>query len=262
MIRLLASAVIILATAAGASAFNIIKKNDTGVLDYKAWADTAGVAREVDGIALFYPETTNETVTINGAIDVPGRSASQIFLGALNYAIDNLDKEDEHEALGEIEPSEQSFTLRLYTKQGSNNTEVIVTRLVRIKALDGRMAFTVSEIDIKHRERGVIPRTQAIEKLNPANNNRHRELVGIAVEAISRYIDTIARAASESSDFSVSHWKEIQNHEVVKGMNPFEVKLSFGLPVTRRDNGDRARWVYPRNVIVLFENDIVYRVIE
>lgn len=67
---------------------------------------------------------------------------------------------------------------------------------------------------------------------------------------------------SESGPLEISHWKEIQAGQVVPGMNKLEVKLVLGLPVAHRENDAVTRWIYPRNLIVLFENGKVQKVID
>lgn len=257
--------VVISAMLAGASqafGLDLFKKGNDRVFDYSAWCDTTELAEKIDGRELFYPATIGGEASVSGEIKVSGLSAEKIFLAALDHAIDHMDATDGHEQIGEIDPDEKSFVLRRYSRQGSNNSETVFTCLTLIKAEEGRIRFRDTEIDVKYREKGLIPRTVAFEKLNPATNSRHRELVELFADISSKYLYAMAVSIPESKDIEVTHWKEINDKEIVKGMNRFEVKLILGRPVTERDNGDRIRWVYPKNYVLLFVDDKLSRIVE
>jgi len=241
---------------------DLFKKGTATVFDYKAWSDTADLTKSIESRTLFYPVTLNDEVSVSGQIDVPGQSAEKIFLGALDFAVMHLDPTDDHEQIGEIDPSQKSFMLRLYSKQGSNNNETTFTRLTLVKAENGKIVFTDTQLDVKYREKGLIPRTLAFEKLNPADNSRHHELIEQFAIINSQYLYDMAASIPDNNNLIVTHWDEILNKEIVKGMNPFEVKLILGLPVTERENGDRMRWVYPKNYVLLFVNGILSRIVE
>ncbi|MDE7472529.1 MAG: hypothetical protein K2M68_02975, partial [Muribaculaceae bacterium] len=178
MKQFLIISVAIIASVTDSLAIDLFKKNDAEYFDYTAWVDTTELPSSANnGRPLFYPASGTDGAIICGQIDLPGFSADNIFLSALNYATDNLDATDNREMIGDIDATENKFVLRLYSKQGSNNTETTFTRLMLIKAEDNRLLFTVSEIDVRYREKGILPRTLAFEKLNPAINTRHRELV-------------------------------------------------------------------------------------
>lgn len=252
----------VFAMANQAYGLDIFKKGDNTPFNYSAWSDTTDLVREVDGRTLFYPKTSEGEAFVSGEIKVPGQSADKIFLAALNYAADNLDATDGHEQIGEIKPEEKSFMLRQFSHQGTNNNESTFTRLTLVKAENGNLVFRSTELDVKYREKGLIPRTLAFEKLNPATKTRHRELVEQYADINSRYFHDMAAAVPESGKLEVTHWKEIADKEVVKGMNRFEAKLILGKPITERDNGDRVRWIYPKNYVLLFTKGKLTRIIE
>lgn len=246
------------------SAIDLFKKKNSAPVDYNAWRDTTSLpAASENGLTLFYPETVDDgQAVVRGEISLPGCSAEQIFLGALDYAVTNLDSEEDHEQIGEINDSDLSFMMRIYSKQGSNNTETVFTWLVMVKAEAERLLFAANEIDAKYREKGILPRTIPFEKLNPGSNLRHSELVMQFVDINSTRLHSIAKAAAEAKNLKVNHWTEIAEKKAVKGMNELEVKLAMGLPLTTRESGERIRWVYPDNFVVLFEDGQVVRVVE
>lgn len=262
MRQILSIAVAIVIAVPQVLAIDIFKKGNTQVFDYTAWCDTVDLAVSFDGLDLFYPVTVDDEVTVSGEIAVPGLSSEKIFLGALNYAAVHLDQTNGNEQLGEINPAEKSFVLRLYSRQGTNNNETTFTRLMLVKAEDQKILFRDMQIDVRYREKGLIPRTVAFEKLNPASNSRHRELVEQFAVINARYLYDMASGIAGDNDLEVTHWKEILDRNVVKGMNQFEVLLILGRPVSERDNGDRVRWIYPNNYVLLFVEGKLIRIVE
>ncbi|MBD5367371.1 MAG: outer membrane protein assembly factor BamE [Bacteroides sp.] len=263
MKQFLIISVAIIASVTDSLAINLFKKNDAEYFDYTAWVDTTELPSSANnGRPLFYPASGADGAIICGQIDLPGFSADNIFLSALNYATDNLDATDNREMIGDIDATENKFVLRLYSKQGSNNTETTFTRLMLIKAEDNRLLFTVYEIDVRYREKGILPRTLAFEKLNPTINTRHRELVELFAQINTNYIHDMTDNVSKCGVLEVTHWNEIRDKVVSVGMNELEVKLILGRPVTTRDAGDRTRWVYPNNYVIIFQNNIVSRIVE
>lgn len=242
--------------------FDLKKKSNDVVFDYTVWRDTARVTEAENGRILFYPSTSGDEVSVSGETQVKGLSAQKIFLAALSYAVDHLDTAEEHEEIGEINPDDKSFMIRQFSRQGTNNNETTFTRLTLVKAGEGKILFRSTDIDVRYREKGLIPRTVAFEKLNPATNGRHRELVEQYADICSKYIYDMASAIAGSESLEATHWKEIAEKKVVKGMNMFEVKLILGNPVSERDNGDRIRWIYPKNYILLFVDGRLSRILD
>lgn len=242
-----------------ASAFDLFKKGSDAPFDYSAWRDTISLPSTADGITLFYPSTVDGNAVVSGTIKVNGKTAEQIMTGAIAYVLENIDTENEQ--IGEISHSGNAFTVRLYSKQGSNNTETTYTRLMRVETSDGAIRFTTTELDAKYREKGLIPRTLPFEKLNPATNTRHRELIDEFVRIHSGYLDEMARYAAGFNE-KVTHWNDIENGNVVLGMTPFEVKIIHGSPVASRESGNRLRWVYSNDYVLLFTNGKLTRIVE
>ncbi len=264
MKRIVLTFVAICLLVGSASAIDLFKKKNSAPVDYNAWRDTTSLPAATEGgLPLFYPETVDDgQAVVRGEISLPGCSAEQIFLGALDCAVTNLDSSDGHEQIGEISGSDLSFMMRLYSKQGSNNNETVYTWLVLVKAENDRLLFAANEIDAKYREKGILPRTLPLEKLNPGSNSRHSELVRQFAEINSIRIHALADAARNAKGLKVNRWDEIARKNVVKGMNELEVKLAIGLPLATRESGERIRWVYPDNFVVLFEKGQVVRVVE
>ena len=69
-------------------------------------------------------------------------------------------------------------------------------------------------------------------------------------------------AINTNSAPTITHWTEIKNKEVVKGMSKQECLLAFGKPVSVQKQGNKEEWMYDSYTYVFFENDIVTSLIK
>ena len=241
----------------------LFKKEPVETVNFSVWRDTSDLKKTSEsGLPLFYPEGKDDSVLVCGEISIPGKNALQIFLGALNYEIDNMDVENEIDSVITMDPGRKSFVVELLTTTGAYNKEASFDRLVEIRGEDGRLVFVNSDITVKFRDKGIIPKTLSFGELNPVMNPRDLNFIEQFGDLNSEYLYAMTAGISESEPLEISHWNEIQEKRIVPGMNKLEVKLVLGIPVAHRENDSVTRWIYPRNLIVLFEDGKVQKVIE
>lgn len=227
------------------------------------WAaeELAKYPEKVEGMTVFYPELDeNQQLVVSDIIDVPGQSEVQIFTNALVYLYDNLDPETE--SIESIDYDSHKFIIARKMKQGSGKTTTAYEYILAFQMTDGLISFACYNIDAEYREKGILPRKLALEKLKPQEIERHKELVIEFSSLNTKYLNDIAKYATETKPEVVSHWENIENKEAVKGMNKTEIKLIFGRPVSERITGKRTKWMYADNSVVIFTNDIVTTIIE
>lgn len=255
------------------NALNIkIGKKDNPMVDYNEWIEQQQWPETIDGIKQFYPITAtaaNETddaamdtiAIVKGQLQIPGLDARQCFLAALVYASDNFDTEA-NEGFEEIDYSNLSFKMLLKTTQGRNNTETTYTRSIAFKSMDGVLDFTVADIDCKFRDKGIIPRTLRLERLQPDNNKRHAELVKEFVEVNSGYLHNMVYYVSTRTDITSPNFDKLKHKsEVEEGMNMDEVTILLGPPLNKRKSGTKYRWIYSNDYVIIFTDGIVTKVI-
>lgn len=240
-----------------------LKKEATPPVDYTAWADTTELPQEANGVRLYYPMTRPEdgAAVIRGSIDVPGLKAGQVFLAAMVYATDNFDRERQ-EGFESVDYDGRSFVALLKSTQGSNATETTYTRSVKVTARDGAFDFETRDIDVRHREKGLIPRTQALEKLHPESNKRHAELVKELAEVNSAYLHSLAEYAATRKDIKAPNLEKVKKGLVTTGMNGDEVKIVLGPPLDTRRSGERTRWIYDNEYVLIFTGGVVTKIVE
>lgn len=248
-----------------------LKKEQTPMFNYNSWSSLESLPDKVDGIKQFYPVTLTETqgknegdtiAIVRGTINLPGMEARQVFLASLVYAVENLNP-DNKEGFEEIDYDGNTFTVLLKTKQGRNDKETTYTRSLTIKAKKGGFDFETTDIDCQYREKGLIPRTLGLEKLHPDNNTRHNEVAKEFVNVNSAYINSLGEYAATRKNISSPNFDKVKKGaDVCEGMNEDEVTILAGVPMNKRKSGDKERWIYSNDYIVVFTNGKVSKIVE
>lgn len=247
-----------------ANAFKLkLKKDPKPRVNYTSWIASKDFPKEDEGLKLFYPQTaaSDSCTVIAGSLPIKGLTPQQAMLAAMIYVSENLEPEGQ-ERITEINFPQREFSFLLSTTVGSNNREATYNRLVTIKGSKGALVFNVSDIDIRYRQKGLIPRTVDIETLHPESDKRHEELILELVRINSKYLCDMTAYATTRNDLKVTHFDEIKQNVVVKGMNPDEVTLAKGAPRDTRRSGERTRWIYDNETVIVFTGGKVTKVID
>ncbi len=246
-----------------ANAFKLkLKKTSKPRINYTSWVASKDFPKNEDGIKLFYPQTTasDSSAIITGTLPAKGLTDEQVMLAAMIYAYENLDSERQ-ERITETDLPRKKFSFILSTTTGTNNREATYNRIVTIRGGKGTIDFTVSDIDVRYRQKGLIPRTVDIETLHPESDTRHEELILELVSINSEFLNKLSEYVASRKDLKVTHHNEIQQGTVVNGMNPDEVILSIGTPRDTRHSGERTRWIYDNETVIVFTGGKVTKVI-
>jgi len=226
----------------------------------------------INGVKQYYPisegvrneeSDKNDTIAvIRGFVPVRGVNALKTFLAGLVYASSNFDR-DEGDGIEDIDPDKNEFTLLLKSTQGTTSKETTYTYSLTLKAREDGFDFEVVNIDCRYREKGIIPRTLRMEKLRPDKNERHAELISEFTAINSGYVNDMSAYIATRSDIEVeSISKLIKGTTVEVGMNMDEVIILLGEPLNKRNSGSRVRWIYPRNMVIIFSDGLVSKIVE
>ncbi len=249
--------------APSAMAFKLkLKKEDKPTVDFAAWVKSMELpSTDETGNRLFYPtnNTDDSVAVVVASLPVEKLSAEQAFYAAMLYAVSNLDEESGDCVLA-VDYDKRSFVILLRSTQGASTRETTYARNLRVEARDGGLDCRVTGISAKYRDKGIIPRTVALEKLHPESNDRHAELVTEFTRVNSDYLNAMASYAASRGDVSITHLRDIRESKVVTGMNPDEVTLVKGAPFEVRKSGERLRWIYGDGSVVIFTDGKVTRV--
>lgn len=251
-----------------------LKKDPAAALDYEAWVKSADLPSEVEGISQFYPVSTSvldddgnivdTTAVIRGCCTVRDMTDTQIFLAAMVYASDNFVREGNvKDGFESIDYDNNSFVAFMKSSQGSNSNETSYSRKIRFSAIDGSLCFEVFDIDCRFRDKGIIPRTLRLEKLHPDRNKRHEELVKELVKVNSEYLSLITDYVNSRMDICSPNFNLLKKGaEITEGMNSDEVTILLGPPVNKRKSGERVRWIYANDYVLIFTDGVVSKIVE
>lgn len=245
------------------SAFRLKLKSEKPTVDFAAWVSGIQLPdTDESGHPIFYPVNNpdDSVAIVEGVLPAGNLKDLQAYYAAMVYAISNLDTEN-GECVMAADNDGLNFTLLLRSTQGESSRETTYTRNIKVTVSDGNLHFRVTAISAKYREKGIIPRTLALEKLHPESNSRHGELVTEFSRINSEYLNGMASYVASREDISVSHPEEIRDGKVVTGMNADEVILVKGAPFETRKSGERRRWIYGDGSVVIFTDGKVSRVV-
>lgn len=227
----------------------------------RQWAQAQALPEERDGVKIFRPmENDKGQAEISDMIDFPGLSAEKIFVAALIYFSENIDRETEE--IESVDFDNHRFIVRRKIEDQESNPKMTYNYLGAYQCSDGLMMFVDYDIVIDYKERGLIGRHLEIEKFKPQSNKNHAAMIEAFSFAISKKIRSLSDFISHNSLDEVTHWPEIKDHKVVKGMNPTEVRLIGGRPVSIRENGDKTKWMFSNEFVVVFTDGKVTSIVQ
>ncbi|MDE7152868.1 MAG: hypothetical protein K2O00_00315 [Muribaculaceae bacterium] len=251
-----------------------LKKDPGSVIDYGAWVSSSSLPSEVEGIKQFYPESrpvvdddgniVDTIAVIKDCCKVNDMRDTQIFLAAMVYASNNFErKENAKEGFESIDYDNNNFVMIFKRTQGTTSNETTYTCNIKISADDGSLCFEIFDIDCRFREKGLIPRTIPLEKLHPDRNKRHEELVKELVKVSSGYISDMMDYVNTRKDIVSPNYNLLKKKsDVAVGMNEDEVTILLGPPMNKRKSGERVRWIYANDYVIIFTDGIVSKIVD
>lgn len=242
-----------------------LKKDKTPMINYNEWIPSQEWATNSDGKRLYFPQTTimsSDTIAIvTGHIIIPDLTASQYFLAALVFVSEHIDKEA-GEGFLVIDYNSLEFEVLLKISRGTLNNETSYTRVASFKAKENELSFSVEDIDCRYKEKGLIPRTLRLEKLHPESNKRHAELVREFVEINSDYLNGMSEYIDSRRDIHSHFFSTLSKGGPIEvGMNMDEVVILLGAPLDKRKSGNKTRWIYSNDEVIIFTDGVVSKIV-
>ncbi len=216
----------------------------------------------IDGVQIFRPNGTDDdgVVRVNGFVDLPKTSKQQAFTAALISVSNVIDRELEE--IQSIDFDNMRFVFSRQIVDGEGRDEKVYRYTIACQFTDELMTFSCYDVNIEFKEKGIFPRKLDLEKFKPATKKDHAEIVESFSVCNSKVIDKICKDITSSDSIEITHWEQIKEGYVVKGMNENEVILIGGRPRSVNNSGARTQWIYNNDFIVIFENGIVSNVIQ
>lgn len=260
MLRIIVFSIFLASLSVDACAIDLFKKKEFVPFDYTAWTDTARLNSSCGDLPADYPKSIDGTAVVTGSVALPGIKGECIFAAAMCHAVETMNPKTEK--IEQADYSGNSFLLFQHDTRGSNNTETAYSRHTLIECGDGELRYTSYDLDARYREKGIIPRTLPFEKLNPADNPRHRELIEEFSCVNASEVKAMADFIKEHPDLMFHNTAAMSKGKVTEGMTELEVKVLLGMPPAERKSGERTRWIYSNDLIIIFTDGKVTKVID
>lgn len=197
-------------------------------------------------------------------LDKPA-SAESIFINALLWMIENREPGNAEIAEGkstiETDYDKKQFMLELVQTNSGSASRYRCS--FSVKVTDNIITLLASNITCEA-ETGVIKLVKrlAFEKLQPEKKPKHREYLDEFAKLHKETVKQMLEAITTNPAPTVTHWTEIKNKEVVKGMTKQECLLAFGKPVSVQVQGDKEEWMYDSYTYLFLENGVVTSLIK
>ncbi len=192
-------------------------------------------------------------------------STEGIFLNALLWIIENRESEntetEKDKGTFDIDYDKKQYMLEFI--QTNTQSASRYRCLFSVKVTDNIITILASNITYEA-ETNVIKLVKrlAFEKLQPEKKPKHKEYLNefaiLHKETVKRMLEAITTNPAPT----ITHWTEIKNKEVVKGMSKQECLLAFGKPASVQKQGNKEEWMYNSYTYVFFENNIVTSLIK
>ena len=174
---------------------------DDATDDLNAWARERSETdpEVVDGVRMFRPAPSDGKLVVSDFFDLAGISDEDIFVGALVYAFDHLNKETD--VVETIESSAKRFVVSRYDLYGKGRDEMEFACETAFQVADGMLSFVTYDIQTAYKEKGILPRKMVSKK-------RSRAAIKEANGAKENLWKHISRKICQfMTDFSIRNWR-------------------------------------------------------
>lgn len=180
-----------------------------------------------------------------------------IFLNALLWVIENRE-ESEEERLPLIKTDYDKKQFDVEMVQTNPSTDSRYRYLLSVKVSDNIITMLVSNIAYEA-ETTVIKLVKRLpfEKLQPEKKPKHQEYLDEFVAIRKANSTQMLKAITDNQPPVVTHWAEIKEKSVTKGMSEAECTLAMGKPASVQKQGTKAEWMYDAYTYLFFENGIL-----
>lgn len=181
------------------------------------------------------------------------------FGRAVLWSLDNayLNKEEKFQP----EYNFANYALKVRGAFRGNNTDDLYTFTLQIAVEDGKFHYLIDDIRCTP-QKGVFAAMKVVvfDKLNLDKKPQNKVYIDEFNSLCKQYVESVAQSVF-CINLVINHWDNIVRGNVVKGMNPNEVRLAKGKPINISENSQRVVWSYDSGTVVMFENGAVTGVV-
>lgn len=201
----------------------------------------------------------DDKVVIPQFQSVEGTTSDNLFLNALLWTIQSAPQPEEK--VLEVDYDKKQFGVAWMLD--NPKTACRYRCVVSVKVADNIITMLASDIS-QEAETAVIKLVKRLtfEKLNPEKKPKHKDYLTDFANLHEKQIAQLLEFITTNPLPPITHWREIKENDVVKGMNSTECTLSLGKPASVQKQGNREEWMYDSYTYVFFENGVVSSVIK
>lgn len=128
---------------------------------------------------------------------------------------------------------------------------------VSMQVSSDMLSFLVSGIVCE--SGGVLNTVKKIpfENLDPEKKTKHADYLKEFTETNSAELNALFEFIRSNKLPTITHWDEITQGKVAKGMNEVECTLAYGKPLDVKLSGDKAQWMYSSSTYLFFEKGVL-----
>jgi len=181
-----------------------------------------------------------------------------IFLNALLWMIQNRNTVEGKEEIPPIEADYDKKQFTVETVLTNPKTTSQYHCIFSVKVSDNIITILTADITYEA-ETSIIKLVKRLpfEKLQPEKKPKHKEYLEEFAALDKAYSKQMIEAIISNEPPAISHWQEIKDKNVTKGMSEAECLLSLGKPVSVQKQGTKTEWMYDSYTYLFFENGIL-----
>lgn len=198
-------------------------------------------------------------VVISQFESIEGATSEKLFLNALLWTIESAPQPEEK--VLEVDYDKKQFEVAWMLD--NSKTACRYRCMLSVKVSDNIITMLASDIS-QEAETSVIKLVKRLpfEKLNPEKKPKHKDYLTDFAKLHEGYVTQMLEFVVANQLPPITHWREIKENNVVKGMNVTECIFSLGKPVSVQKQGEKEEWMYDAYTYVFFENGLVASVIK
>lgn len=203
----------------------------------------------------YYPLAyEGDKAVVTGFVSFNIMDDENIFTNTYLWVLDNICSvgKDEIKEMS-IQNKSLKFNTIISSLESSTITNVYHIS-VSLKILEGKLIFYLDDIWF---EQGLMKKNTSLNSLKPDSKSKHKEIIEDFVKSESSFLNKLFAFVDNNFSKPITHWKEIANENVVKGMNEDEVRLAIGKPRIVVDSDTEVQWMYSSSYYVFFKDDKV-----
>ena len=234
----------------------LLKKNgdnSTAVLDT--------IAIVLDKNVTYYPSSMKDgKMNVSNSINFQNISSERIFINTMLYVINKAERGREHIVELDVEKKQLSAILDIPSDFYSDNS-TYYQYANTFRTSGGELTFIASEMLVRYKNMMGDWKEFPFEDLDTNKKAKHKNYVNEHAALNSIYLNDLFLFVKTNQPEKVTNWNNIAEGKIVAGMNETECLLAVGKPMHIRKNGNQIKWMVNNDFVVIFENNIVIRVI-